>query len=268
MTSASVLNQSIFIVLYSLCIMGMISSCGDVPGNVGMDVSLPVTPKVSQTIHSTPKGQIGMDKKEQGDSPTLSNPDKGIVLLTDPGKKHLPAAERDEQDIVRINGVTYPVPEQWRGKKIAAPIFTHGDLERIPRELTYKRTALYLLPEANLALQEMARAAAADGVLLQVHSSYRSAWYQRKIFVRMLAQGRSFDDIVRYVAPPSFSEHMLGTVVDFYPSNWTFADSAAYSWLKKHARLYHFFESYPQHQPENMPWEAWHWRWFPPDCGD
>ena len=182
------------------------------------------------------------------------------------GEKTIVSADDNNGEMyITIQGQKYKIPRQWQGKRLASPAFTFEDLEMIPLHLTAHETKLYLLPEANAALMEMAREASAHGVELKVHSSYRSEWYQRKIVMKMMKKGRDFDDIIRYVAPPGYSEHMLGTVVDFYPSNWEFARTPAYLWLKEHAADFNFYESYPQDQPENMPWEAWHWRWFPSD---
>ncbi|WP_084813619.1 M15 family metallopeptidase [Desulfogranum japonicum] len=178
------------------------------------------------------------------------------------------ASGTDTKEHLLLRGQEYEIPRQWMGKRLASPVFTAADLEMIPKDLTFNGTKLFLLPEANVALQKMAEAASANGLHLKVHSSYRSEWFQRKIFLKMMKEGRPFEDIVRYVAPPGYSEHMLGTVVDFYPSNWEFAQTAAYSWLQQHAEEFGFYESYPQDQPEDMPWEAWHWRWFPSDLSN
>jgi len=80
-----------------------------------------------------------------------------------------------------------------------------------------------------------------------------------------MAAGRTWDDLVRYVAPPGYSEHMLGIAVDLYPSNWRFAATPAYAWLKEHAAEYHFVESYPEFNLESFPWEAWHWKYVKPE---
>jgi D-alanyl-D-alanine carboxypeptidase len=47
--------------------------------------------------------------------------------------------------------------------------------------------------------------------------------------------------------------------VDFHPSNWAFSRLPAYRWLQEHAPQYGFTETYPQHNSQNYPWEAWHW---------
>lgn len=167
-------------------------------------------------------------------------------------------------ETVVIGGKVYKVPDQWQGRKIIAPSLSFPALTRIPESLSYKQSKLFMLDAANQALQEMAEGADEDQVQLLVHSAYRSLWYQRKIFMRRFEKGKSFEEVVRFVAPPGYSEHALGTVVDFYPSDWRFAGTPAYAWLKKNAERYHFFESYPEHGEPGSAWEAWHWRWIPP----
>ena len=167
-------------------------------------------------------------------------------------------------ETVVIDGKEYHVPDRWQGRKIEAPALSFPELTKIPETLSYKQSKLFMLDAANQALQKMAEEAGEDQVQLLVHSAYRSLWFQRKIFMRRFQEGKSFEDVVRYVAPPGYSEHALGTVVDFYPSDWRFADTKAYTWLKNNGARYHFFESYPEHSDTGLAWEAWHWRWIPP----
>ena len=164
------------------------------------------------------------------------------------------------EETVTIDGTTYPVPEAWIGRKLDAPPLKTPALVRIPNELTKDQADIYILQEACEALVRMAARAQEDGVSLLVDSGYRSAWYQRKIFINLMKKGRSFEDLVRYVAPPGYSEHMLGTVVDFSPGNWRFAKTPAYGWLREHAGEYGFSETYPENN-RHHPWESWHWRY-------
>lgn len=166
-------------------------------------------------------------------------------------------------ETVIIDGTAYPVPEAWIGQKLDVPPLKIPALVRIPHGLTKDQADIYILREACAALVRMAAAAKEDGVELLVDSGYRSAWYQRKIFSRLMKKGRSFEDLVRYVAPPGYSEHMLGTVVDFSPGNWRFAETPAYAWLHTHAGEYGFSETYPRNN-RHHPWESWHWRYRKP----
>ncbi len=169
----------------------------------------------------------------------------------------------ESEDTITINGVLYKVPAPWQGHRLHTEVFTFDDFALIPKTSAYQNSKLYLLKDARNALVIMLDKAKEDGIDLIAHSAYRSIYYQRNIFIKMMAEGRNFDDIIRYVAPPGYSEHMLGTVVDFYPSNWEFASLASYTWLRENARYFGFFETYPQKGIKGQPWEPWHWRYKP-----
>jgi len=163
-------------------------------------------------------------------------------------------------EYVSIGGTLYPLPDAWQGEKLAARPLKRPELAAIPGELCYNGSHIYILRQARKALIEMAAGAKADGILLQVDSGYRSSWYQEQIFLRLMKKGRTYEDLIRFVAPPGYSEHMLGTAVDFSPGNWRFARTPAYQWLKDHAADYGFSETYPENNGRH-PWEAWHWRY-------
>ena len=184
-----------------------------------------------------------------------------VVILFVPSTILGEDGEESVEEIVVINDVSYPVPSPWHGHKIAAETLTVPPLMQIPLNLTENESKLFLLDKACLALIQMAAAAEKAGVYFKIDSSYRSSWYQKKIFIRMMAEGREFNDIVRYVAPPGYSEHALGTVVDFTPSNWRFAGTPAYNWLNNNAGKFGFFETLPEYSKKKTPWEAWHWKY-------
>lgn len=167
-------------------------------------------------------------------------------------------------EYVRIDGEKHLVPVPWRGKELKVQPLESSALKQIPLEFCRENSKLYLLEKARDAFVRMAAKAQDENVLLIVHSGYRSIWYQRKIFRQLMATGRSWDDLVRYVAPPGYSEHMLGSVVDLYPSNWSFASTPEYGWLKKHASAYGFTETYPESAKDGFPWEPWHWKFSDP----
>ncbi|MEN8189335.1 MAG: M15 family metallopeptidase [Thermodesulfobacteriota bacterium] len=186
------------------------------------------------------------------------------ILLISPVLSAANEDKMDEsvQETVVINKVAYPVPPPWQGRELdAKEPLTAPPLVRIPTHLSAEQAKLYLLPDACTALIEMGDAAALDGIELKVDSSYRSGRYQKIIFTRLMAEGRTFDDIIRYVAPPGYSEHMLGTVVDFAPGNWRFAETPAYQWLRTNANHFGFHETLPESSPDGIPWESWHWQY-------
>ncbi len=173
----------------------------------------------------------------------------------------IPRKQKKVFEFVQIDGENYAVPYPWRGRKIAQKSPDQESLQQIPQEFTKDQSSIYLQKEACAAFVTMALAARQDNIYLQVHSGFRSVWYQRKIFTHLMAEGRTWDDLVRYVAPPGYSQHMLGIAVDLYPSNWHFASTPEYAWLRAHAAEFNFMESYPEHNLEGFPWEAWHWKY-------
>ncbi|SHO49575.1 M15 family metallopeptidase [Desulfopila aestuarii] len=162
-------------------------------------------------------------------------------------------------ETIQIEEKSYQIPRPWVGNRISAPSLPMSAFKMIPVDHTRDSTHIYVVTETHRALVKLLEAAKEDGIVLRIESGYRSPGYQKKIFSRMLDEGRQFEDIIRYVAPPGYSEHALGTAVDFYPSNWEFARLPDYSWLQKHASQYGFTETYPEHNSKHYPWEAWHW---------
>jgi len=164
-------------------------------------------------------------------------------------------------ETVIIGSERFQVPEPWTGNRLFPTTRNLDELKKIPEDSTYNNSEIFILKEAYEPLLSMLEQARLDGVELTVESAYRSINYQTRIFLRMLEQGRSFEDIIRYVAPPGYSQHMLGTAMDFYPSNWEFAETEQYRWLQENGPRFGFEETYSRINRFMMPWEAWHWNY-------
>lgn len=176
-------------------------------------------------------------------------------------RESVPIKYENVIETVIIDNERYQVPEPWAGNRLFPTSRNLDDLKQIPVESTYQNSEIYLLAEAYPALIRMLDQASLDGIELIVESAYRSIHYQTRIFMRMLDEGRPFEDIIRYVAPPGYSQHMLGTAMDFYPSNWEFAETEQYRWLQENGRDFGFEETYSKNNRFRMPWEAWHWNY-------
>lgn len=168
-------------------------------------------------------------------------------------------------EFVQVNGESYPVPVPWRGNRIDKKSPQRKELRQIPVRFTHNQSVIFVRDEACEAFILMAEKALDDGVSLVVHSGFRSVWYQRSIFSKLMKKGRTWEDLVRYVAPPGYSEHALGTAVDLYPSDWRFASTDQYEWMKKNGQAFGFAETYPEKSSHGFPWEAWHWKYSPED---
>ena len=107
----------------------------------------------------------------------------------------------------------------------------------------------------------MAKAAKKDSIYLTVDSGFRSIRYQKKIIAKYLGKGISFGSIMNSVAPPGYSEHMLGTALDFVPSDRSFDKTDSYKWLNENAWLFGFKQTYTN--SINSLNEPWHWNYIP-----
>jgi D-alanyl-D-alanine carboxypeptidase len=126
------------------------------------------------------------------------------------------------------------------------------------------RRALWLTAGAAHAWLAMRRAAAADGVVLDAISGYRSHDYQLGIFERKLARGLDVRQILTVNAAPGYSEHHSGNALDIGtpdepPAEESFETSAAFEWLTTHAAGFGFGMSYPRDNPHGIVYEPWHW---------
>jgi LAS superfamily LD-carboxypeptidase LdcB len=84
-------------------------------------------------------------------------------------------------------------------------------------------------PDVAQAFDRMARAARADGVTLLIASAFRSDAEQAILFAR--------NPDPKWVAPPGKSLHHYATELDLGPP-------AAYGWLARNAKRFHFLNRY------------------------
>jgi D-alanyl-D-alanine carboxypeptidase len=122
----------------------------------------------------------------------------------------------------------------------------------------------WLQPMACRAWMRMRTAAHADGIELELISSFRSFRQQRQILERKLRQGQDWLQILRVSAAPGYSEHHTGCAVDLTTPGQTplvedFEHSPAYAWLASHAGEYGFSLSYPRGNRWGFAFEPWHW---------
>jgi len=136
-------------------------------------------------------------------------------------------------------------------------------LSPINPEYVYDESREHLLHSKVVPyLEAMAKAAKADGVDLWVVSAYRSYEYQAQLKSQYLVTYGSGANA--FSADQGFSEHQLGTAVDFTTAGrggglTGFETTPAYTWLKDNAHQYGFTLSYPEGNAYYV-FEPWHWR--------
>jgi D-alanyl-D-alanine carboxypeptidase len=128
------------------------------------------------------------------------------------------------------------------------------------------RQDLSLREVAAASLESMAAASRAANVILTAASSYRSYNYQIDLYARNVAELGEWE-ASRVSARPGHSQHQLGLIVDFYPIDDTFAETAASAWLRQNASRYGWSISYPQGYEEitGYAYESWHYRYVGPE---
>jgi len=124
------------------------------------------------------------------------------------------------------------------------------------------RGGLTLRRSAVAALEEMAKAARAEGITLVASSAYRSYDYQTQVYNRNVREmGQEAAD--RESARPGHSQHQTGLVVDFGSIDDSFAVTPAGRWIKANASRFGWSLSFPDgyEAVTGYRWESWHYRY-------
>lgn len=141
--------------------------------------------------------------------------------------------------------------------------YSPGGLVEIDRPyLATQATNTKFLARAYPYLEKLLKAAKDDGVSLLVASAYRSFGTQAALksgYTVTYGSGAN-----KFSADQGYSEHQLGTTLDFTSSKLganfsTFAKDPGYQWLLRNAYRYGFVLSYPEGNAYYV-FEPWHWR--------
>lgn len=141
------------------------------------------------------------------------------------------------------------------------------ELARIPSKFSYPEDrALEVHGRVLPRLTDLLEEAAEDGVDLRVASAYRSFGTQAALksgYAVTYGSGAN-----RFSADQGYSEHQLGTTVDFTTTALGgltgFQTTPAYAWLLENAHKHGFVLSYPEGNAFYQ-YEPWHWRYVGED---
>ena len=137
-------------------------------------------------------------------------------------------------------------------------------LVEVPSKYTYSNTKkLAIHAEVGPHLEEMLDEATRAKIPLYVSSAFRSFNEQTALkgsYTVTYGAGTAN----QFAADQGYSEHQLGTTVDFIVSGQGgvldgFEKTPAYTWLNSNAYKYGFVLSYPQNNSYYV-FEPWHWR--------
>jgi D-alanyl-D-alanine carboxypeptidase len=154
------------------------------------------------------------------------------------------------------------IPADYAARRGLLPQAEATDLIRIGE--TADGRELLLTPAAATAWEQMQRAAATDGIALQVVSAFRSIARQAEIIRAKLARGKTIDAILAVNAAPGYSEHHTGRALDLTTPGCTplteeFAETDTFRWLTAQAARFGFRLSFPRGNPHGIAFEPWHW---------
>jgi len=145
-------------------------------------------------------------------------------------------------------------------------------LTQLPNDFVYREAGdpEFFHAQAYPYFKEMVEDALDDGVKLWVVSAFRSFDEQRALkgaYTVTYGSGAN-----TFSADQGYSEHQLGTTVDFTTENISgsltgFEATPAYEWLLKNAHRYGFALSYPKDNAYYV-FEPWHWRFVGTDLAD
>lgn len=136
-------------------------------------------------------------------------------------------------------------------------------LSPIPAAFALQKDRTYQFhADAIHYLQDLLEDAQENGIDLRIASAYRS--YDAQAALKAGYQVRYGSGANAFSADQGYSEHQLGTTVDFTTpvlgSNFnSFGKSDAFTWLSANAWKYGFVLSYPEGNAYYQ-YEPWHWR--------
>ncbi len=140
--------------------------------------------------------------------------------------------------------------------------YTPRQLEAIDSEYMFPvGKKAEILSDVAPFLQDLLDDAKQEGIPLRISWAYRSFETQQAIKTEdKVTYGAGTAN--QFVADQGYSEHQLGTTVDFTTptaSGTAFENSPAYTWLNQNAYKYGFVISYPKNNTY-YTFEPWHWR--------
>lgn len=138
-----------------------------------------------------------------------------------------------------------------------------AQLAYIPSELVYSDKNQQISSAVLPFLLDMTRTMESAGLNPRVISAFRSFGYQSNLkYNNSVTYGTTVSN--QFVADQGYSEHQLGTTVDFVNTNigsdmLAFDTTNEYKWLLQNAQKYGFVLSYPEDNAY-YAFEPWHWR--------
>ncbi|MDQ5883321.1 MAG: cap protein [Patescibacteria group bacterium] len=196
------------------------------------------------------QGEVAGTKSENKDFVV----DQKNIVLTEV----CPKPDEPFEDLILFNASSeQPVTEKYIPENLVS----------IKKKVDTKSREICLTENAADALKEMYDASKEAKVEIVATSGFRSEETQKWLYDEWHKNNSAVNN-EEAIAKPGYSEHQLGTTVDFtspavgYDSGHrSFHLTAEYDWLDKNAYKYGFVMSYPPNKDTGYIFEPWHWRY-------
>ncbi len=223
---------------------------------------------VTTTLTNTSKGITHLKQENAGISDTLNNTKQNVeAVKSQVGGvvQKVGSIAGTVDNLERLSQVDPQLLKKYSKVYFLSDNYTPAHLLPIPTDNTYSSAKQeQFLAEALPFLQAMLYSANKDGVTLYVKSGYRSFAEQKSLkSAYSVIYGAGTANA--FSADQGYSEHQLGTTVDFITKGLGgalngFDKTEAYTWLTNNAYRYGFVLSYPKGNKYYI-YEPWHWRY-------
>lgn len=187
--------------------------------------------------------------------------EQNIESLEDKNKR----LDREREELEKIVETDPELLKKYSKVYFLNENYTPKRLVKVDSQFVYpKGKEVEFLRDANRFLEDMLEDAVDDDVELLVTSGYRSFDEQKSIksgYKVIYGAGTAN----QFSAEQGYSEHQIGTAVDFvtgensYALSESFEKTDAFKWLEENAYKYGFILSYPRGNTY-YSYEPWHWR--------
>lgn len=232
--------------------------------NAGLENSSPVNVS-SEEILPEEKVEI---------NPEIEKLNRVLLKMTDRCKAAIPNGNPEEflQDLYKVLEAEKSFPSDDLSLYYLIDKKHFVDSSYVPKRLVklvknddyvINKTTLSLREDVELALRKMAQAAKADGIILDVSSTYRSYETQKNTFNYWVSVD-GLEEAERESARPGSSQHQLGVAIDFGSIDDSFALTKQCQWLNENASDFGWSLSFPDGYEDvtGFKWESWHFRYI------
>ncbi len=218
------------------------------------------------TLATTEKNLAEMTENSQSLLDTLAAEQQKAGFLQEQASTYSLAVQRLSGTVMNLEKLTKTDPQllaKYSKVYFLNENYTPVSLSLISTALVFQGKEAYFHTQALRHLNELVLASQTAGAELKIISGYRSFETQKDLKSKYKVTYGSGANT--FSAEQGYSEHQLGTAVDFTSVSLgavfeKFDSTTPYFWLTENAYTYGFVLSYPKDNAYYI-YEPWHWRY-------